>query len=45
MNFDLRYYEGLVDVVTDNTGGAVTNRTLSFIVGFPLGGPKDVPVD
>lgn len=40
MNLGVRYYYGLVDVVIDDTGAAVANRSLYFAVGIPIGAGK-----
>lgn len=37
MNFGVRYYYGLVDVVIDDTGDSVANRSFYFAVGIPIG--------
>jgi hypothetical protein len=40
MNLGVRYYYGLVDVVIDDTGSSVENRSLYFTVGIPIGAGK-----
>lgn len=40
MNLGIRYYYGLVDVVVDDTGGSVSNRSLYLTVGIPIGAGK-----
>jgi len=37
MNFGVRYYYGLVDVVIDDTGDPVANRSFYLAVGIPIG--------
>lgn len=37
MNVAIRYYYGLVDVLIDDSGDAVSNRSLYFNVGIPIG--------
>ncbi|MEQ1586461.1 MAG: porin family protein [Cyclobacteriaceae bacterium] len=40
MNLGVRYYYGFVDVVIDDTGSSITNRSLYFTVGIPIGAGK-----
>jgi hypothetical protein len=40
MNLGVRYYYGLVDVVIDDAGASVANRSLYFTVGIPIGAGK-----
>jgi len=40
MNLGVRYYYGFVDVVIDDSGESVTNRSLYFTVGIPIGAGK-----
>ena len=40
MNLGVRYYYGLVDVVIDDSGASVANRSLYFTVGIPIGAGK-----
>jgi Outer membrane protein beta-barrel domain len=37
MNFGVRYYYGLVDVVIDDAGDPVANRSFYLAVGIPIG--------
>ena len=37
MNLAIRYYYGFVDVLVDDSGEAVTNQSLYFNVGIPIG--------
>ncbi|HRI79440.1 MAG TPA: porin family protein [Cyclobacteriaceae bacterium] len=37
MNLGVRYYYGLVDVVIDNTGSPMANRSLYVVIGIPIG--------
>lgn len=40
MNFGVRYYLGLADIMVNNTGNAVSNRSLYLTVGIPIGAGK-----
>lgn len=40
MNMAIRYYLGFVDVVIDDTGEAIANRSLYFNIGIPIGAGK-----
>lgn len=40
MNLGVRYYYGFVDVVIDDTGSSITNHSLYFTVGIPIGAGK-----
>lgn len=40
MNLALRYYYGFVDVVIDDTGDAMANRSFYFNFGIPIGAGK-----
>jgi Outer membrane protein beta-barrel domain len=40
MNLGVRYYYGLVDVVIDDSGASVANRSLYFTAGIPIGAGK-----
>lgn len=40
MNFGIRYYVGLVDVVIEDDGNDVTNQSLYLTVGIPIGAEK-----
>ncbi len=37
MNISIRYYYGFVDVLVNDSGDAVTNQSLYFNVGIPIG--------
>ena len=37
MNLGIRYYLGYMDLVKDNTGDPVQNRSLYLVVGIPIG--------
>ena len=37
MNLAIRYYYGLVDVLIDDSGDVVTNQSIYFNVGIPIG--------
>ncbi len=37
MNFGVRYYYGLVDVLIDDSGDTLANRSFYFTVGIPIG--------
>jgi hypothetical protein len=37
MNIGVRYYYGLVDVVINDAGASVANRSMYFTVGIPIG--------
>ena len=37
MNIAIRYYYGFVDVLVNDSGDAVTNQSLYFNVGIPIG--------
>lgn len=40
MNLGIRYYYGLVDVVIDDTGSSIANRSLYVTIGIPIGAGK-----
>jgi hypothetical protein len=40
MNIEIRYYYGLVDVVVDDSGKGVFNRSLYFTAAIPIGAGK-----
>jgi len=40
MNLGVRYYWGLVDITTDDSGSNVYNRSLYFALGIPIGVAK-----
>lgn len=40
MNLGVRYYYGIIDILIDDSGGKVCNRSLYFALGIPIGVAK-----